>query len=63
MKFHVICLLGAFLMHTDRGIATTKLTATFLMQTRIIKTITSENIKYISKSSFIFRGYHDDIIK
>jgi len=51
MKFHVICLLGAFLMHTDRRIGMTMLTVTFLMQTRIIKTIASENIKYISISS------------
>jgi len=63
MKFHVICLLGAFLMHTDRRIDTTKLTVTFRKRTRVIETKSSENIKYISKSSFIFRGYHDNTIK
>ena len=39
IKSHAIRLLGAFLIHTDRGTGTTKLTVTFRMQTRIIKTI------------------------
>ena len=63
MKFHAVRLFGAFLIHTGRGEGTKKLTVTFRMQALIIKTIASVNIKYISRASFIFRGYHDYIIK